>query len=142
MPALLKLKTEVLTYINHFGIYDYAAYIWLILLFFFTVLLSIVLARRAPVISLLLVVISLLLLFIAPFTLKHYLVKYIRVSSTQTLLIKKLNFSDTLIVTGSLTNLSKNSFSTCSVSIGVIKSSKSPPSSITEPPSSITDIPT
>ena len=39
--------------------------------------------------------------------------------------MKKLSFSDTLIVTGEVTNLSNKSFSTCKVNISVLKSSKS-----------------
>ncbi|MDA7848218.1 DUF2393 domain-containing protein, partial [Sulfurospirillum sp.] len=46
-------------------------------------------------------------------------------SLTQTTLIKKLNYSDTLIVNGIVTNLSKNKFSTCNVNVAVIKHSKS-----------------
>ncbi len=125
MSKLDGLKAYILNYLHHFSTYDYIAYAWLILLFFVAVLLSIVVAKRSPIFSLLIVILSLLLLFVGPFVLKHYLDQYLRASSTQTILVKKLNFSNTLIVTGSITNLSKKSFSTCKIDVDVLKSSTS-----------------
>jgi len=68
---------------------------------------------------------SLGLLFAGPFVLKHYLDMYLRPSSAQPILIKKLSFSDTLIVTGLVTNQSKKIFTTCKIDVSVLKTSKS-----------------
>jgi hypothetical protein len=104
--------------------YDYAAYAWLILIFFVTILLSILVAKKSPVFSILILMLSLGLLSAGPFVVKHYLDKYLRPSLSQPVLVKKLSFSDTLIVTGSVTNQSKKSFSTCKVNVSVLKDSK------------------
>lgn len=117
------IKASILNYVNHFGMYDYIAYAWLILLFFVTILLAILVARKSPTFSILIVIISLALLFVGPFVLKHYLDIFIRPTIDKVIEVKKLTFSNTLIVTGSLTNVSTKSFSTCSVDINVLKHS-------------------
>jgi len=118
------LKIYILNYIHHFSMYDYIAYAWLILLFFITILLAIMVAKKSPTFSVLILIIALTLLFAGPFVLKHYLDKFIRPSLTKIEQIKKLTFSDTLIINGTLTNLSKKSFSTCNINISIIKTSK------------------
>jgi len=118
-------KAYILNYIHHFSMYDYVAYAWLILIFFVTILLAIMVAKKSPLFSILILLISLTLLFAGPFVLKHYLDKFIRPTSSKTLEVKKLTFSDTLIINGSVTNLSKKSYSTCKINVAVIKSSKS-----------------
>lgn len=125
MSKIDSIRTYILNYIHHFSMYDYAAYAWLILIFFVTILLSILVAKKSPMFSILILMLSLSLLFIGPFMLKHYLDKYLRTSLSQTTLVKKLNYSDTLIVNGMVTNLSKKSFSICDVNVAVVKSSKS-----------------
>ena len=125
MSKIDTYKTSILNYVHHFSMYDYAAYAWLILIFFVTILLSILVAKKSPIFSILILILSLGLLFAGPFVLKHYLDKYLRPSLSQPILIKKLSFSDTLIVTGLVTNQSKKTFSTCTVDVSVLKSSKS-----------------
>ena len=125
MSKVDTFKASILNYVHHFSMYDYIAYIWLILIFFVAILLSILLAKKSPIFSILIFMLSLGLLFAGPFVLKHYLDKYLRLSSAKPILIKKLSFSDTLIVTGLVTNLSKKSFSTCTVNVSILKSSKS-----------------
>jgi len=97
----------------------------LILIFFVTILLSILVAKKSPIFSILILMLSLGLLFAGPFVLKHYLDMYLRPSSAQPILIKKLSFSDTLIVTGLVTNQSKKIFTTCKIDVSVLKTSKS-----------------
>jgi len=118
-------KASILNYVHHFSMYDYAAYAWLILIFFVTILLSILVAKKSPIFSILILMLSLGLLFAGPFVLKHYLDMYLRPSSAQPILIKKLSFSDTLIVTGLVTNQSKKIFTTCKIDVSVLKTSKS-----------------
>ena len=125
MSKIDAFKASILNYANHFTMYDYVAYTWLVLLFFVAILLSILVAKKSPIFSILILILSLSLLFVGPFILKYYLDQYLRASSSQTTLIKKLNYSDTLIVNGIVTNLSKKSFSTCSINVSVLKNSKS-----------------
>lgn len=125
MSKIDTFKASVLNYVNHFSMYDYAAYTWLIILFFVTILLAILVAKKSPIFSVLILILSLSLLFAGPFVLKHFLDKYLRPSLSQPILIKKLTFSDTLIVTGLVTNQSKKDFSTCKVDVSVLKNSKS-----------------
>lgn len=125
MSSIDTYKASILNYIHHFSMHDYAAYAWLILIFFVTVILSILVVKKSPIFSILILILSLATLFAGPFVLKHYLDKYLRPSSAQPILIKKLSFSDTLIVSGLVTNLSKEAFSTCMVDVSVLKTSKS-----------------
>jgi len=118
-------KSYIVTYINHFGVYDYVAFAWLILLFFVAILLAIFIAKKSPAFSVLMVILSLAILFAGPFIIKIYLDKYIRPTQNTTLLIKKLKFSDALVVTGEVKNISKNSYSICTVNVDVIKNSAS-----------------
>ena len=126
MGKIDAFKASLLNYVHHFSIYDYAAYAWLILIFFVTILLAIMIAKKSPTFSILILIIALGLLFVGPFVLKHYLDQYLRPLKNSTILVKKLNFSNSLIVAGSVTNMSKNSFSTCKVNISVLKSSQNP----------------
>jgi hypothetical protein len=115
------LKISIMNYLTHFTMYDYMAYSWLILIFFVSLLLSIFLAKKSAVFSVLILLISLSLLFAGPFMIKNYLDKQLRANETKTTMIKKLNFSDAMIVEGEVKNLSKNTFTICSVEISILK---------------------
>lgn len=119
------LKTSALNYMSHFTMYDYMAYAWLILLFFVFILLSIFLAKKKLLISILMFMISLAILFFGPFVLKHYLDIFLRPTEIKNIQMKKLNFTDALIVTGEIKNISKMSFSLCGVNVSVLKASSS-----------------
>ena len=114
-------KNALITYINHFSVYDYAAYAWLILLFFVTILLCVFIAKKSPVISIFIFIISLVLLFVGPFIIKKYLDEYLRPTQNKTVSIKKLTFSDALIVIGEIKNISKQDYSTCNIQLNVHK---------------------
>lgn len=118
-------KNALITYINHFSVYDYAAYAWLILLFFVTILLCVFIAKKSPLFSILIFIISLGLLFVGPFIIKKYLDEYIRPTQNKTLSIKKLTFSDALIVVGEIKNISKKDYSICNIQLNVHKTSNS-----------------
>jgi quinol-cytochrome oxidoreductase complex cytochrome b subunit len=121
VSGLDTFKSHLITYINHFTVYDYVAYAWLILIFFLTILLSIFIAKKSPICSILIFLVSLALLFVAPFVIKSYLDDYLRPTQNKTILVKKLTFSDALVVTGEITNTSKIDYSTCSIDISVLK---------------------
>jgi len=115
------LKSSILNYISHFSMYDYVGYAWLILVFFVFIILAIFLAKKSALLSVFVLLISLALLFAGPFILKHYLDQFLRPTITKTTSIKKLTYTNALIVTGEVTNTSKMNFSTCSVDISVLK---------------------
>lgn len=125
MGKIDAIKASILYYANHFSMYDYAAFAWLILIFFVSILLAIIVAKKSPIFSVIIIIFSLSILFIGPFMVKHYLNKLLRPSQNITLEVKKLQFSDSLIVNGNIKNISKNNYSTCKVNILVVKSSKS-----------------
>lgn len=118
-------KSDISTYINHFLIYDYVAYAWLILLFFVAILLAIYIAKKSPLFSVFIFILSLILLLIGPFVIKHYLDEYLRPTQNTVILVNKLTFSDALVVTGEVKNTSKMNYSVCSTEIIVHKSSDS-----------------
>lgn len=117
------LKSDVSIYINHFLVYDYVAYAWLILLFFVAILLAIFIAKKSPLFSIFTVLISLILLFVGPFVIKNYLDQYLRPTHNTVMLVNKLTFSDALVVTGEVKNISKINYSICNIEITVLKSS-------------------
>lgn len=117
------LKISAINYLNHFTMYDYIAFSWLIIIFFIFLLLSIFLAKKNALISIVVLLISLALLFAGPFVIKHYLDQYLRANQTTTTMVKKLNFSDAMIVEGEVKNISKKPFSICSIQISILKNS-------------------
>ena len=125
MQNASSFKTSFLYYIDNFSVYDYVAFAWLIVIFFLTVLLAILIAKKSPIFSIVTLFLALTFLFAAPFIIKHYLDKFVRPSLSEIVSIKKLNFSDTLIVDALVSNISKNSFSKCKISVSVVKKSDS-----------------
>lgn len=118
--TLESLKTSLLIYISHFGIYDYVAFAWLILLFFAFIILAIFLARKSILGSILTLLLALFIFTAGPFILKHYLDLALRPTAIQTQ-FKRLHFSDTLIVTGTLKNISKQSFTLCYLDVKIVQ---------------------
>ncbi|WP_024954939.1 DUF2393 family protein [Sulfurospirillum arcachonense] len=123
MFQLEGIKNAILIYVNNFSMYDYVGFAWLILIFFVTILLAVVMAKKSPVFSIFIFIISLILLFAGPFILKNYLDDYLRGSTNKTLLVKKLHFSNALIVNGEVTNISQKNFYICNVTISLLNQS-------------------
>jgi hypothetical protein len=88
------------------------------------ILLATVLSKKSQIISLFFLFVSLGLLFAGPFVLKNYLDKALRQTKVETTLVKKLNFSNTLIVQGNIINLSKRKLSICSLHVDVVRNGK------------------
>lgn len=121
MSKIDAFKDYIALYINHFSIYDYSAYAWLILLFFISILLSIFTARKSALLSVSIFIVSLIILFVGPFVMKHYLDMYLRPIQSKVILVKKLSFSDALVVTIEVTNTSKNPYTICNSELSVLK---------------------
>jgi len=122
---MAELKFSIFNYIAHFGIYDYIAYIWLILTFLILVFLSLLLAKKSTKMSVVMILFAFILLFVGPFVLKYFLDKTVRPVLVNHVVYKKLHFSNTLIVDYSLKNLSKKPYYFCQIDTKVYKPSKS-----------------
>ncbi len=120
-----ELKFSILNYINHFGIYDYIAYIWLFLTFLILISLSLLLLKKSTKLSIILLLFSFILLLAGPFVLKYFLDKTVRPVEISKLKYQKLHFSNTLIVDFTLKNISKKPYSLCQINTKVYKTSKS-----------------
>ena len=119
--TLTAIRYSFLIYIRNLGLYDYLAFGWLILTFFILVFLAILVARKSSVLSLLLIILSLVIFIVSPFLIKMKLAEMLRPVSIQLESVKKLSFSDTLIVNASITNQSNKDFKKCLVTTSIIK---------------------
>lgn len=115
------LKLSLLTYIKHFGLYDYLAFGWLIVTFLVLIILASLIAKRSSVASLLLIIFALILLVVSPLFIKMKLGETLRSTTTEINMVKKLTFSDSLIVEGMIYNTSNKDFTLCLVQTSVFK---------------------
>ena len=119
------LKLSLLTYIKHFGLYDYLAFGWLLFTFFILIILASLIARRSSIASLLTVIFALLLLVVSPFFIKIKLGDTLRATKTEITMVKKLTFSASLIVEGNIYNHSTKDFSLCLIRTSIFKQTDS-----------------
>jgi len=115
------LKLSLLTYLKHFGLYDYLAFGWLIFTFLVLIVLASLIAKRSSVAALLLIILALILLIASPFFIKMKLGETLRSTATEVSMVKKLIFSDSLIVEGTIYNNSNKDFTTCLIHTFVFK---------------------
>ena len=120
-----ELKFSIFNYIEHFGIYDYMAYIWLLLIFLTLLFLSLLSIKRSVKFSLILILFAFILLFTAPFALKYFLDKTLRPVKISHIKHQKLHFSNTLIVDYKIENISKKPYIICQIDTKVYKPSNS-----------------
>lgn len=111
-------------YFNHFELTDYVAFAWFLILFFLFLVLGILLIKRHLILALFMIFVVLVIGCVGPFFMKWYLNNSIRKTDFQISKTRQLNFSDTFIVEGNVTNLSKKDFSTCRIYLGFYKTSK------------------
>ena len=114
------LKLSFLTYLKNLGLYDYLAFGWLVLLFLLMIVLAIVIAKRSSALSLLMIVIALFGFVLMPFVIQTKLNQTQRTTETHITLVKKLMFSESLIVEGDVTNLSQKTFQKCLIQTTII----------------------
>ena len=117
------LKLSLLTYVKHFGLYDYLAFVWLLFTFLALIILASLIAKKSSVASLLVIIMALILLLVSPFFIKMKLGEILRNSPTEISMVKKLTFSNSLIVEGIISNHSKKDFSLCLVHTSIFKQS-------------------
>jgi len=115
------IKISFLTYFKHLGMYDYLGLAWFCLTFLVLIVLAIFVAKRSSYLSLLLIILALIFFIIAPFALKYKLNSLLRSHTIELQLVKKLTFSDSVIVEATLLNTSKQPFRICLVQTKLIK---------------------
>ncbi len=120
-----ELKLSIFNYINHFSVYDFMAYIWLLLIFFIILFMSLLLIKKSIKLSLVLMLFAFVLLFIAPFALKYFLDKTLRPVEISHISHQKLHFSNTLIVDCKIKNISKKPYTVCQINTKIYKTSNS-----------------
>lgn len=116
--------SSLIFYINHFELADYIAFVWLIILLFLFLLLGVLLLRRHIILGIFVIFIVMVVAIVGPFVMKYYLNNSLRSTALTISNAKQLIFSDTYIIEGNITNLSKKDFSVCKVYIGFYKISK------------------
>ncbi|MBV5278909.1 MAG: DUF2393 family protein [Campylobacteraceae bacterium] len=115
------LKISFLFYLKNLSLYDYLALGWLVVTFFILIFLAILVARKSSALALLLIIISLIIFIIAPFLIKMKLNDYLRPIQTEVLSVKKLTFSDSLIIEGQIKNNATKNFTKCLVQTSILK---------------------
>ncbi len=120
------LLDSFITYMSHFELADYLAFVWFILLSFLFLILGILLLRKFIFLSIMLIFMVLIGFFIAPFGIKYYFNSTIRHSQASITNQRQLSYSDTFILQGKVQNLSKKAFKICRVNVGFYKYSKKP----------------
>ena len=118
------LKLSLLTYVKHFGLYDYLAFGWLLFTFLALIVLASLIAKKSSVASLLVIILALVLLIVSPLFIKLKLGETLRNTPTEITMVKKLTFSDSLIVEGMIYNHSNKDFSLCLVHTSIFKHSE------------------
>ncbi len=119
------LKLSILTYIHNFGLYDYIAFVWLLVTFFVLLILAVIIIKKSTKLSMFLILLSIILLIVGPFSIKYYLGKTIRAVKINNIKFQKLNFSHTLIIDYSIKNESKKSFRLCETKTIIYQKSQS-----------------
>lgn len=115
------IKLSLLTYVRHFGLYDYLAFAWLLFSFLALIVLASLIAKKSSVASLFLIIFALIFLVVSPFFIKMKLGEILRATTTEVTLVKRLTFSNTLIVEGTIYNHSTKDFSLCLVQTAIVK---------------------
>lgn len=118
------LKLSLLTYFQNFELYDYLAYIWLIITFLILIFLAIIIAKKSSTLSLVVIIVALLLLSISPFFIQKKLNEVLRKTETNITSLKKLNFSPSLILETTIYNKSNKDFHICFLNTSIFKQKK------------------
>lgn len=117
------MKEKIATFINELIIYDYILFGSVLFLFLLFMIFGILLRKRAFFASIF-ILIAFGILFVGPtlgyIKLHEYLFKHKIVLISQ----KRLHFTQAVVVKGSLTNLSKKTFSSCKITASAYKVKK------------------
>jgi hypothetical protein len=117
-------KLSLLTYFQNLIFYDYLAYAWLLITFLILIFLATLLAKKSSSLSLIIIICALLLLCIAHYFIHKKLNEILRKTETEITLIKKLNFSSSLILETTIYNQSNSSFNLCFLNASIFKANE------------------
>lgn len=114
------LKVRINTFISSLHTYDYILFGISGALFLLLLILAIILRKKTNL-SLLLVLISFLILLLGPISGYLYIHSTLYKNEISQLYIKRLQFSEALVIKGKVTNLGKQSFNKCKISASTYK---------------------
>ena len=106
------------------SIYDYIAVGWFVFVLLLLFVLIILLARKKPRLAVWLTLLSIILIIVAPFGIKYFLDQSVRKVEVIKEKVVKLNFANSLVVTGLIKNEGDVDFHTCKIDAKVIRYSK------------------
>jgi len=101
--------------------YDYYAFIWIALVFIILLILSIVMMRKNTTMAVLVMILSFIILIAGPFASFYLIHNFVYKTDVQVDMIRKLEYSKSLVVKGTLINRGIEDFGTCTINAKVIK---------------------
>ncbi len=110
-----QLRSTILSFVESLHDYDYILFAISGALFFLILLLAIILRKKTGF-SLLLVLLAFIIIISGPIVGYNYIHSTIFKTEINDLTIKELEFSEAVVIKGTLTNLGKQSFKKCTIS--------------------------
>ena len=120
---LAQYKLMFNEYIASLGIYDYLGLGAVVLVFLLLFLFSILLRKRF-ILATIIGFIGVFILLFGPFVSKYVLDMTVRASTIEELVVKKLQFTDGMLITGKIKNIGKITFDECTIKVKVTLVSK------------------
>jgi len=119
---MIKKATEFLNnFLAQLHIYDYYAFIWIGLVFIILLILSIIMIRKKTSYAIIIMLFTFIFLLSAPFISFHFIHNFIYKAEIQVDMVKKLQYSKSLVIKGTLINRGIENFNTCNIEADVIK---------------------
>jgi len=101
--------------------YDYYAFIWIGLVFFILLVLSVVMVKKRTSHAVITLLFAFIFLISAPFISFYLIHNFVYKTEVQVDMVKKLHYSKSLVIKGTLINRGIENFQTCKIEAGVIK---------------------
>nr|WP_321266667.1 DUF2393 domain-containing protein [uncultured Sulfurimonas sp.] len=117
------MKSKITAFINGLITYDYILFGAVFGLFILFIVLGILL-RKKTLLAIILIIISFSILFLGPTLGYIKMHEYLFKNTTQLTSQKKLNYTNAIVVKGSVKNDSKFNFKSCTISASALKVSK------------------
>lgn len=114
------MKERVIDFIHRLLVYDYLLFGGIALLFILLMVMA-VFFRHRTALAVTIVVISFIVLTVGPVVGYIQLHKYLFMNTVTVTEVKKLEFTEALLIRGSINNRSKRSFQECTLQSGVYK---------------------
>jgi len=122
---MLNKATQVLdNFLAQLHTYDYYAFIWITLIFVLLLILSIVMTKKSPPKAVLIMLSAFVILLAGPFISFHLIHNFVYKTELNVDLIKKLHYSKSLVVKGTLRNKGIEDFGNCVIKADVFKTNQ------------------